>query len=455
MASLIKSLNSQHTRLVIQVLLLLAVAFVFCYSLLQTDWIGTPAISFALIVLITGNIIRLVEKSNRDFAQFLDNVAHNDFSSSTGVSNHAFAGQSFIQAQKTLLSQYRKLRADRSAQTEYLQMVVDHIDAALLCFDQSGRVEFTNKAAEQLLKKRYISSLATIASIDTNLARSLEDIRPGENRVLKLMLGGELNQLILSATEFVLQEHHLKLVSLKNIKGALDEREIESWQKLIKVLTHEIMNSMTPIVSLSRYVDSIVSDKQALAEAQNPDTEQSRDLHKSLEAIMSRSQGLMNFVDKYRSLSNLPRPKFDDVRIRALCERIELLLAEDTRAQGIAFFTKVQPPDLVLSVDESLLEQVLINLLSNAIDAVSGQELKKISLNAWVNESGKTLIQVSDNGSGISKEVIDNIFTPFFTTKDAGSGIGLSLSRQLARLNRGTLSVTSIEGEGSRFTLSF
>ncbi len=455
MASLTKTLQTQHVRLIIQVLFLLAMVFVFCYSLLETDWIGMPIISLLLIVMITGNIIRIVERSNRDFAQFINNISHDDFTTSSGSSNQIFAAHAFIEAQKTLLSKYRKLKADRSAQTDYLQMVVDHVDAALLCFDENFRIEFTNRAAEQLLKRRYLPSLQSIANIDAGLAEAVRDLETGENKVLKLVLDGELNQLILSATEFVLLEKKYKLVSLKNIKGALDEREIESWQKLIKVLTHEIMNSMTPIVSLSRYVDGMISDKEALAALQDPDSEQSRDLHLSLEAIKSRTQGLMDFVDKYRSISNLPKPKFAHVILNSLFERIDLLFAERASEQGIEFSFDLKPKELVLTADESLLEQVIINLVSNAFDAVKGRQNKKVRIEARLTDEGKTLIRISDTGCGISKEVIDNIFTPFYTTKENGSGIGLTLSRQLARLNQGSLSVSSIEGEGSQFTLSF
>lgn len=389
MASLTKTLQTQHVRLIIQVLFLLAMVFVFCYSLLETDWIGMPIISLLLIVMITGNIIRIVERSNRDFAQFINNISHDDFTTSSGSSNQIFAAHAFIEAQKTLLSKYRKLKADRSAQTDYLQMVVDHVDAALLCFDEDFRIEFTNRAAEQLLKRRYLPSLQSIANIDAGLAEAVRDLETGENKVLKLVLDGELNQLILSATEFVLLEKKYKLVSLKNIKGALDEREIESWQKLIKVLTHEIMNSMTPIVSLSRYVDGMISDKEALAALQDPDSEQSRDLHLSLEAIKSRTQGLMDFVDKYRSISNLPKPKFAHVILNSLFERIDLLFAERASEQGIEFSFDLKPKELVLTADESLLEQVIINLVSNAFDAVKGRQNKKVRIEARLTDEGK------------------------------------------------------------------
>jgi len=455
MASLTNTLRSQHLRLVLQVFLLLGAVFLFCFSILQTNFIGTPIISFGLVVFFTANIIRLVEKSNRDFAQFLNNISHNDFTSSSGTSRQGFSARDFIDAQKILLSKYRKLKADRTAQYEYLNMVVEHVDTALICFDSDGKIEIINNAACQLLNKKFISSLSIIAKLNKELAEALWNIGAGETKVLKIVVDNELHQLILSATEFVLLERRYKLVSLQNIKGALDEREIEGWQKLIKVLTHEIMNSMTPIVSLSRYIEGVISNEDLRSRLGDETSEQYKDLQQSIDAIASRSQGLMEFVDSYRSLSHFPVPIFDEVNVAALIERIELLLKEDLLAAKIHFSTKVDPRDICLLADANFLEQVLINLLRNAIDAVEAKPTSIIELNCSRRENGKITLQVIDNGCGISKDIIENIFTPFYTTKEKGNGIGLSLSRQLTTLNHGVLSVSSIEGEGSQFTLKF
>ena len=455
MASLTKVVRTQHFRLILHVLSLLAVVFVFCYSVIQTDWIGTPIISILLILMLTINIVRLVEKGNRDFAQFLNNISHNDFVSASGASSQGFSARDFVDAQKTLLSKYRKLKADRSAQSEYLHMVVEHIDSALICFDSNGKIEIINKAASNLLNKKYIGSLNIVNRLNKELGEALSTIRPGENRLLKLVINNELYQLMLSATEFVLMERQFKLVSLQNIKSALDEREIESWQKLIKVLTHEIMNSMTPIVSLSRYIETVIDNESVAATLSELNVEQFRDLQQSIGAIATRSKGLMEFVDSYRSLSNLPEPVFAEVKLTELVGRIETLLGERFKAAQIHFTARVQPRSLLLHADVNLLEQVLINLLSNAIDAVHERDRKIIELECSRSENNKVLLKITDNGCGISKQIVDNIFVPFFTTKPHGNGIGLSLSRQLTKLNGGTLSVSSIEGEGSQFTLSF
>ncbi len=455
MGSLTNSLRGQHVRLMVQIALLVGSAFLFTFSILQTNWIGTPIISLTLVVLITSNIIRISEKSNRDFAQFLSNVSHNDFSTSTATSTQSSGSRSLVEAQKILLEKYRKLKRDRSVQNSYLHAVVEHLDTALICFDNTGKIEFINDAASKLLNKKYISSVSIIGKLNKELGDTLKSIRAGDHIVLKTVLGNELQSLILTATEFILLEKNYKLVSLQNIKNALDEREIESWQKVIKVLTHEIMNSMTPIVSLSHYVKKVVDDKTLLPRLADETSQQHRDLQQSIEAISSRSQGLMEFVNSYRSLSNLPQPDFSEIEIEALFQRIESLLKEMLDSKGVTFITQLESHDVTLVADVKLLEQVLINLISNAIDAMEVVENPCIQLWCNKNRNGKTLIQVKDNGCGISKDVMENIFTPFFTTKEQGSGIGLSLSRQLTRLNKGTLTVSSSEGVGSQFTLTF
>lgn len=455
MASLLSTLRTQQVQLVARVALLLLCVFAFCISVLQTTWIGAPVILFMLVIAVTLSIMRRVEKSNRDFAQFLNNINHNDFASSSGSITQGFGARDFVVAQKSLLSKYKKLKADRSAQYEYLNMVVEHVDTALICFDERGKIEILNRAATQLLGKKYIGNLSTIASLNPTLAQALNDIEAGKSELLKIVVNNELLQLALSATEFILLEKKFKLVSLQNIKNALDEREVESWQKLIKVLTHEIMNSITPIVSLSHYIDGVVNDQENMDALNNKSSEQFIDFQRSVNAIASRGQGLMEFVDSYRSLSNLPEPNFSDTDITKLFQHIETLLRDKLSSANINFKLSISGSSRTLRVDEKQLEQILINLVGNAIDAVESADNPTIELSFTSNEEGKKSIQITDNGCGMEQAVAENVFTPFYTTKELGNGIGLSISRQLARQNHAVLSVKSLVNEGSQFSLLF
>ena len=455
MNSLISSLKGHRGQAIFSIASLLLVVFVFCYSVLNTQWVGTPILCVVIIGFITFNLMRMTERSNENFTQFINNISHNDFSSTTSHSDVEDSAQQFVSAQRTLLEKYRKLKADRSAQHEYLHLVVEHVETALLCFDEKGKVEIINQAAKDILKNRYISTLKKVDALSPELAQALRDIKAGESRVLKVSIGNDNLQLILTATEFRLMGKYQKLVSMQNIQSALDEKEIESWQKLIKVMTHEIMNSMTPIVSLSNHLEDVFNEKEATETGIAADTEQYKDIVQGIGTIASRSQGLLRFVQAYRSLSNLPRPVLTQIQVSSLFKHMSTLLEERMCAAGIELECKVVPESLSVMADINLLEQILLNLLNNASDAVSDVEGAKIELLASRLAQGKVIIQVRDNGCGISKSFLDDIFTPFFTTKETGTGVGLSLSRQLARLNNANLSAQSDEGKGSCFQLLF
>ena len=440
-------------RAIVNVSLLLLFVFLFSYSILFTEWVGTPLLCGAIIILLTVNLIRMTERSNEDFAQFISNVYHDDFSSTSSLKGADASSRQFVDAQRSLLEKYRKLKADRSAQHEYLQLVVEHVETALICFDNSGHVEFINDAAKALLNNRYVNSLAKIEALCPPLASALTALKAGENRVIKVTIDDETVQLMLSATEFRLLGQDQKLVSMQNIKSALDEKEIESWQKLIKVLTHEIMNSMTPIVSLSNHLESLVHSD----EAKNGlvDAEQQQDIALGIQSIAARSQGLLAFVDAYRSFSNLPKPVIREFSVKQLFDQVSALMDQRLHGDGIELNIVLSPQNLTLNGDINLLEQILINLINNASDAVSETTDAVIELRAQRQESGRCVIQVADNGRGIPAEHLDDIFTPFFTTREKGTGVGLSLSRQLARLNNASLTVTSQPGKGSVFQLQF
>ncbi len=449
-------LSGHRGEALLCVFALVVAIFVLCYSLLRTEWVGTPILCITAIVLFTLKLIHMTERSNENFAQFISNVSHDDFSSTTAHHGAETSTHLFLQAQKALLEKFRKLKADRSAQHEYLQLVVEHVDTALICFDETGSVTIVNKAAKDLLRTPYITNIARIESVSEALADTLRMLRAGEKRVVKLHIGSEPVQLILAATEFRLLGSEQKLVSIQNIQSALDEKEIESWQKLIRVLTHEIMNSMTPIVSLSSHLETLTKGHATTGSAVEVDVEDHRDIVQGIASIASRSQGLLRFVEAYRSLSNLPRPVIAVVEIDALFRRLSVLLDERFNSAEIHFHHSVKPVQLHVLADINLIEQILLNLLSNAVDAVRGHPDAQIQLLAFRQESsGRVVMQVRDNGVGISSDKIDDIFTPFFTTKEEGTGVGLSLSRQLARLNNATLSVSSIENKGSTLQLLF
>jgi len=251
-----------------------------------------------------------------------------------------------------------------------------------------------------------------------------------------------------------MREEEYILVSLQNIQEELEEKEMEAWQNLIRVLTHEIMNSITPISSMTSTLLEVLSkDDNQIKDKIEP--EKFEEIVDALETIHKRSQGLMNFVSAYRNMTLIPKPEFRPLPVRGLFKRVEGLMNHKLTHSGIAFKWHVDPESLELAADPGLMEQVMINLILNAIDAVNGRDDPSITLSAFMSAEGKIAITVEDNGSGIVEEALERIFIPFFTTKKQGSGIGLSLSRQILRMHRATIRAHSEINKGALFTLKF
>ncbi len=296
-------------------------------------------------------------------------------------------------------------------------------------------------------------------NISPGLGEKLLKINPGEKSTIKITDEEEIIQLIVFATEFKMRNQKYTLLSLQNIQNELEEKEMEAWQKLIRVLTHEIMNSVTPISSLAgtvhEMIDPALTGKNHPAVSSSFDMEAVNDIKVAVDTIKKRSEGLIHFVDDYRSLTTIPEPVFRIFFIQDLFERIKRLMENDLKAKNIKLNISVEPEKLELTGDAELIEQVLINLIVNSIYFLKGIDDPQIRLSAQIDERGRTVIKVSDNGPGISEELRDKIFIPFFSTKKGGSGIGLNLSRQIMRSHGGSIHVSSKPFAETSFTLKF
>jgi len=297
-----------------------------------------------------------------------------------------------------------------------------------------------------------------LEDFNKEMVETILKLKSGERSLVKVYDNDELLQLAIFATEFTLNERIIKLVSIQNIQHELEEQEMEAWQKLIRVLTHEIMNSITPIASISSTVNSILQEITEDAkdkDGKDVDPETIKDIREALTTIHKRSTGLLHFVETYRNLTRIPKPNFQIFLIKNLFNHVGVLLEEEFKKKNISFDYSIYPKSLELAADEDLVQQVVINLLRNAVQGAELQEKPVIELKAFVNERGRVIIQVVDNGSGIQEESMDKIFIPFYTTKKEGSGIGLSLSRQIMGLHGGTITVNSDPDVKTEFTLRF
>jgi signal transduction histidine kinase len=334
--------------------------------------------------------------------------------------------------------------------------VVQHIGVGLIAFTPDGEVALVNTAAKRLLNVNQLINIRSLENVSKTLVETLFSMRSGEKMLVKTEISAEPLQLVMYATELKLRGQHHTLVSIQNIRTELDEKEVEAWQQLIRVLTHEIMNSITPISSLASTVNEMLKVGPIKDKPQKPVTpEVIQDVRGAVQTIEKRSQGLLHFVDAYRTLTRIPPPKFQIVGVTELIGRVEQLMRQRFADSRITFLQRVEPASLELTADPDLVDQVLINLLLNAAEAVRGRDNATISVSAFIGDRGRVTLEVTDNGPGIPKDIRDRIFVPFFTTKADGSGIGLSLSRQIMRLHGGMILVNSDPGTRTTFTLRF
>ncbi len=417
----------------------------------------TSAILALLIIVQIASLVKYVERTNRKLSLFFDTIRHSDFSSS--FSDHGL-GSSFDdlnQAFNEVISAFQKTRAAKEEHFNYMQTVVQHVSIAIIVFKKDGNVHLVNNAFKRLFRASNLRYINELAAIDENLSELLLNIKAGESELLKVFNGVELLQLSVKATEFRMQTDDFVLVSLQNIHSELEAKEMDSWQKLIRVLTHEIMNSITPIVSLSSTVKELLTGEEEEEEKVNTDIspEDAESIQSALTTIERRSRGLLNFVEVYRNLTRIPKPSFRHFEVLTLLQNIEDLLQPKIKEVNIQYTSKALPANLKLTADPDLIEQVLINLVINAIHAVKDVENPRIQIMASATSQHHVSISVSDNGYGIKPDNLEQIFVPFFTSKKEGSGIGLSLAREIMRLHKGSIDVQSKPMEETRFTLRF
>jgi two-component system nitrogen regulation sensor histidine kinase NtrY len=448
--------NNFRVNVLLRALAFIALCLLLAWALLNTQWVATPLVCGVLILLSVFELIRYVERTSRDLAGFLTFVAHQDFSTPVSLPRKGKVFAELEMAYRVLAGEFRRLRVQKAADHQYLESVVEHVGVALCCFDAQGLVTMMNDPARRLFGVPHLNSVRSFARIDERLPELLQKLGDAERTLLSVQRGDDTLQLVLYATQFELLEQKYTLVSFQNIRDELDRQEIDSWQKLIRVLTHEIMNSVTPITSLSGLIrDTLIDDSHASPGFRALSLPEQSDILRSVTAIHTRSTGLLEFVEAYRRFAKLPRPTFAEVDVGMLLERVRTLLSQDLEGKHIALEVRRPDPALRVRVDATQIEQVLINLLHNAAEAVADRAAPRIELRGLRNEQGGVLLQVIDNGVGIDPVHLDSIFVPFFTTKRNGTGVGLSVSRQIMLANRGFISVRSTLGEGTTFTLKF
>jgi two-component system nitrogen regulation sensor histidine kinase NtrY len=446
--------RSFRVKIALRIILIGLIMSAFVFTINQEKWYVATGVSALLAVGLLVELFWFVDRSNRAFRNLILALKHQDFSQSF-ISR--YNEKSFVELEKEfreIIELYKHARLEKEVHYQYLQFIINHINIAVICYREDGSVELTNPAARALLGISNLSNLDQIRQIDKKLHDIISNLGPGDKELIKLMLKSELMVLSVFATEFKLQDIFYKLVSLQNIRSELDEQELESWQKVIRVLTHEIMNSVTPVSSLSTAINEMLRDEKGRPkDLTSIEEDDMNDMYDSLKTIEERSKGLLNFVSTYKNLTRLPIPQFRHIKVEGLLNHVSVLMKKVLDKNDIELEISPLSPELEIYADQDLIQQVLINLIINAKDAMQRRRNKKINFSA-VKKNGKVMIHVKDNGPGINHDNMDKIFIPFFTTKKKGSGIGLSLARQIMRMHKGSIYFSS-DDEGTVFTLEF
>ena len=406
-----------------------------------------------LILFQTYLLVNQVNKTNADLEKFFSSVQDHDSSVRFSEYSENDSFRKLHDRMNNLNIIIQKVKIENERTSQFLQSVVAHVDIGLLSFDTNGRIGIYNNAAKRYLKAPQLLQLSSVKTFNDELFEIINTIKPGQEILHKVKTDNLLQSILVKSTELKFKSDVIKLVSFQDITNELDKKELDSWQRLIRVLTHEIMNSISPITSLTKVISGYFrkQDGEIPLTSEEIDDQKIRRTLSGLATIEETGLGLLDFVDKYRSFTSLPKPDLTKFKIEHLIRKCKLLM-ESNIPENIKITTDVNPEDIALEADYTQIEQVLINLIKNASEALNNKKKGTIKLKAYYADGGIT-ISVEDNGSGISGDIIDDIFVPFYTTKEKGSGIGLSLSKQIIQNHNGTISVNSAPGKGSEFTL--
>lgn len=445
---------------VLRTFLLTASLALWLYLIYRTEYYVTITLLTAAIILQFVWLIKYVEQTNKKLTRFLNSIRYSDFSQSFRDKDLGSSFEELNQAFAGVVEEFKKERAEKHESYRYLQTVVQHIGIGLISFTQDGKVELFNTAAKRLFNTPRLLHIESLKKISNSLYEAVTELKGGNRTLVRISMENETMQLAIYATEFRMHDEHYKLVSFQNIHTELEEKEMEAWQNLTQVLAHEIMNSITPIASLSDTVHMLLTQNATPENGNYSINEESlKDVKEALETIKNRSHGLMQFVNSYRDFTQIPEPSFEVFNVQQLLQRVKNLNRGESESQGVQISVNVNPETLEVTADPHLIEQVLINLTKNAFRALEEVKDGHIHLESRLNEEGRVIIQVKDNGPGIKPENQRKIFIPFYTTDQpkvrGGSGIGLSLSRQIMRKHKGKLKVTSDNKSGTVFTLLF
>ncbi len=444
-----------YLNIIFRILFIVVISALLGYLVAKGQSLRFIVVCFLTVLGVTTSLISYLNTTNRNIRFFFDSVKNDDSSLSFSTDAHSRTDSELNRSMNRVNQQIKDLKIQNRSQEQYFQILLEHIPTGIISYNEKGFIIHANSSAKRLLSVDVLTHLQQIEHIDMKLYQAIKSIKPSERRLIALAIGAGEIQLSLKATSFRTIENDLIIISIEDIKNELEEKELESWMKLIRVMTHEIMNTITPITSLSESLSGIYyRDGHPVQPVEVTDKTIATTLQ-GLNVIKEQGRGLKSFVESYRKLTRIPEPDRKRFRVADLIGRLEVVYNTLDNSIKTQLNVSIKDNDLEIFADQNLISQVLINLVKNALEANENTPDGKILIEADVDQNNRPMISVIDNGPGITEENLDKIFIPFFTTRQKGSGIGLSLSKQIMRAHGGNLKVRSVPGKETVFCMNF
>jgi len=444
--------NRYEWRLLLRVFLLFLALTAAAYVTVK----GQPlylVIFVPLVVYAVIEMIRFQKKAQDEVNQFVESIHYRDFSRHFDVRKAPNELKPLRKGFNDINTTFKLISRERETQYHYLQKILELVDTGILSYEEeTGTISWINEAFKKLLSIPYLKTIQSLEKREPVLYHELLKLKSGESNIISIVRNQQMVKILITSSMMRSDDKLYKLLAFQNVSEALDETESKAWSKLLNVMTHEIMNSVAPISSLA---DTLKNRLQSPEITETMEAAELEDLELGIDTIKRRSDGLLKFTESYRSLNKITKLERDRILVRNLFENLNSLMKPTLSKKNIELEIILRDPALAIEADINLIEQVMINLLVNAIEAVKDREEPRITLSAEAQNNSKTLVKITDNGMGMPTELLDKIFIPFFSTKKTGSGIGLSLCKQIMLLHKGNIQVLSTEGKGSSFILQF
>ena len=408
-----------------------------------------------VLVLLIVELVFFLNRTNRELTGFLENIRNRDFSIRFNEAGTRGAKKKLYRIFNEVLQIYQDIRIEKEVQFRFLDQIIELAEVGIMVLDKDSRIVLMNTAAGNLIGISNPETWGQVQKKNPDFASAVDKIKGSGRQLFESGAGGFRIRLAIQASRTTMLEEPYLMITLQDVRSVVEEKETGAWIRLMRTLNHEIKNSVTPITSLADTILMILKHSDGNSKTLDEiDPGNLSDVLSSAETLHQRSKSLQNFIGEYQKLTRIPPPDPSDITVIPLLRETVSLFEGDLEKLDIGMSIEEADPDLKINADRGLIQQVLINLVKNSMEALTGSPDPEILLGCSESEEGVTL-SVKDNGEGIEREILDDVFVPFYSTKKEGSGIGLSLTRQVMRLHGGDVRIASGKGEGTIVYLDF